>query len=266
MLGSAAIFAAGLNTIASYFSVPSIGNLYTPSKQNAASFGDALSAWVKKVMDFFQIGVPIYPDKYEEKGGNEIGTQVLIGGIGSGNSEDSAQQGAMDAKSESTSATGALVKIMDNVVTNPRSWVIHGYMGLNIEDMGVVGQQLTSLGGIMGPFMTSFVQKFGRETLNNIMKKHLQIVSEARRPFRFTTCNGETLPALIKSYSVKNVPENLNWIEVDLEIQEFRFIALLSNNEQEMIGGVNGIYNTPQDALRQLSRGTLKNLNFAVAS
>ena len=266
MLGNAAIFAAGLNTIAAYFSVPSIGNLYTPTKDNAASIRDALTSIAKEVMDFFQIGVPIYPDKYEEKGGNEIGTQVLVGGIGSGNSEDNAQQAASSAKTESSSATGALVKIMDNIVTNPRNWVIHGYIGLNIEDMGNIGHQITGLGGVMGPFMTSFMQKFGRETLNNIMKKHLQIVSEARRPFKFTTCDGETIPALIKSYSVKNIPENMNWIEVDLEIQEFRFIALLSNNEQEMVGGVNGIYNTPQDALRQLSRGTLKNLNFAVAS
>ena len=110
--------------------------------------------------------------------------------------------------------------------------------------------------------MTTFIEKFGRGALNGLMKKYLEYISEARRPFKFYTADGENVAALIKNYSVKYLPENQNWVEVDLEIQEFRFIALLSNNQQEMIGGVNSLYNSPKDALRSLARGAVKALVF----
>lgn len=244
--------------MASYFSVPSIGGLYT-AQTDATTAGAAFMAFIKKVQDFFSIGLPIYPDKYEEKGGNEIGSQILVGGVGNGTNNFLKN----DAKSESSSVTGALVKVMDNVVVNPRTWNIHGYMGINVENSRVL--QVASGLNIPSTFLNSFLAQFGRETLNSLMKKYLRYVSEARRPFKFTTAEGETLAALIKNYSLKNVPENLNWIEVDLEIQEFRFIALLSNNEQEMVGGVNGLYNSSADAAKQLSRSALKTIGIRVS-
>lgn len=252
MLTSNTMISTAITNLASLFSLPSIGSLYSP-EENAAESGMTFAVFWKKVMDFFQVGVPIYPDKYEEKGGNEIGTQVLVGGIGSGNSD------LKTSGSQSSSATGALVKIMDNIVATPRSWVIHGYMGINFENM----ETTKAVTGAMTPaFLTNFVEQFGRITLNGLIKKYVEYISEARRPFKFNTSDGETVPALIKNYSVKKVAENQNWVEVDLEIHEFRFIALTSNNEQEMIGGVDSMYSSPKDTLKQMARSSVKALVF----
>lgn len=253
MLAGLGVFSTEFKNMASYFSIPTIGSLYQSKANLTGSLKEEFISFVKKVQDFFSAGIPIYPDKYEERGGNEIGTQVLVGGVGNGNSN------TLTGKEDNQDAvTGALVKIMDNVVVNPRTWIIHGYMGINIENSIVL--QTGRAMNIPNPILSSFLTTFGRETLNSLMKKYLKFVSEARRPFKFTTTDGETVPCLIKSYSLKNVAENLNWCEVDLEIQEFRFLALLSDNEQEMVGGVKGLYTSAKDAARQLSRSALKSL------
>jgi hypothetical protein len=72
----------------------------------------------------------------------------------------------------------------------------------------------------------------------------LQYISEARRPFKFNTREGETVPCLIKSYNIKTVAENANFVELDLEIQEFRFLALMGSDSitQKVIGGVNSVF------------------------
>lgn len=258
MLAPMGNFATSLQNIASYFSIPTIGGLYYKDKTfSAIRESNDYATLVKKLLDVFQIGVPIYPDKYEETGGNEIGEQVLVGGV----------EGVEPSEGEQNNqptAVGALYKIMDNVVVNPRKWIIHGYIGINIENSTVLG--IASGLNIPNPFFSSFLRTFGRETLNNVLKRTIQYISEARRPFKFTTVNGETLPALINKYSVKVVPENQNWVEVDLELQEFRFLALLGSNRQETIGGVSGIYSSPQDALRQLGRSTLKSIAIKVAT
>lgn len=257
MLSAMSSFATSFQNMASYFSIPTIGGLYYPTSNKENTLFNQFQTFIKKVQDFFQVGVPIYPDRYEEKGGNEIGTQVLVGGVGNGNSNTETQPA-----NNGDAVTGALVKVMDNVVVNPRSWTIHGYIGINMENSRAL--QVAGGLGLPSPFFNSFLRTFGRETLNSLMKKFLKYVSEARRPFKFTTAEGELVPALIKSYSLKNVPDNLNWCEVDLEVQEFRFIALLSNNEQEMVGGVNGLYTSSKDALRQLSRSTLKTIGIKI--
>lgn len=258
MLAPMSSFANSLQNIASYFSVPSIGGLYYKDKSfSAIKASNDYATLVKKLLDVFQIGIPIYPDKYEENGGNEIGEQVLVGGV----------EGVEPSEGEQNSqptAVGALYKIMDNVVVNPRKWTIHGYIGINIENSTPLA--IASGMGLPNPFFNSFIRTFGRETLNSVLKRAIQYISEARRPFKFTTVNGETLPALINRYSVKAVPENQNWVEIDLEIQEFRFLALLGSNRQETVGGVGGIYSSPQDALRQLGRSTLKSIAIKVAS
>lgn len=256
MLSSNTTLQSTITNIASYFTVPSLGSLYAPEDM-LQNMNNPASLVFKKILDFLKVGIPIYPDKYEEKGGNEIGTQVLVGGVGDGNSENQASDDV--SKTSTKTATGALVKIMDNIVANPRSWVIHGYMGINLENMEVT-KAIT--GSITPPFLTSFIEKFGRGVLNGLMKKYLEYISEARRPFKFYTASGETVASLIKSYSIRSVAENLNWVEVDLEIQEFRFIALLSNNEQEMVGGVNSMYTSAKDTLKSLARGAVTSLIF----
>lgn len=250
------MISTAITNIASVFSVPSIGSLYSPNESTAAG-GMTFAVFWRKMLDFFKVGIPVYPDKYEEKGGNEIGTQVLVGGVGEGNSNG--KMGGNTTGSSSSTATGALVKIMDNIVATPRSWVIHGYMGINLENM----EFTKAITAATNPaFLTSFIEQFGRITLNSLIKRYLEYISEARRPFKFNTADGETVAALIKNYSVKYVAENQNWVEVDLEIQEFRFIALLSNTQQDMIGGVNSLYNGPKDTLKQLSRGAVKAIVF----
>lgn len=215
---------SNLTGIAQYFNLPTIGGLYYPKKTLITN--KVLSS-VIAMLDIFKFGIPIYPDVYEESGGNEISEQVLVGGIGS-DSQFNAIPGADIA--------GALVKVADNIVVNPRTWRIHGYTGFNTNTK--VGNFFDGL--IPEATLQSFVTKFGRETLNTTLKQTLQYISEARRPFKFNTREGETIPCLIKSYNIKSVAENANFVELDLEIKEFRFLAISGNEAGDIVsaGGI----------------------------
>lgn len=228
---------SSLSGLSQYFNLPTIGGLYAPltDKQKVLKT-------VIMLLDMFKFGIPIYPDVYEESGGNDISEQVLVGGIGS--------DSAIGAKS-GDDVTGALVKVADNIVVNPRKWRIHGYIGYNTNT--VAGQKVagfsmydteTGKGIKPDPVLQSFVLKFGRDTLNMTLKQTLQYISEARRPFKFHTREGETVPCLIKSYNIKTVAENNNFVELDLELQEFRFLALVGdiNGNQTVAGGVTSVF------------------------
>lgn len=242
MLLNLGMFQSTVANLASYFSIPTIGALYSvPDETNN------VIEFFQKLTDFFKIGIPVYPDKYEEKGENQIGEQVLVSGLGTDKPEG-ADSGA--------NVTGALVKVADNIVVTPRSWTIHGYIGFKMDGMvgGMVGSMLSA---IPVPALSSFLQTFGRDTLNDLMKRCLRYISEARRPFKFYTTDGETVPSLIKSYNLKQVAENQNWVEVDLEIQEFRCIALTKDG-QESVGGVKGLYSSASGFAAQMGRSALK--------
>lgn len=222
-----------------YFNLPSIGGLYIKGK--TVTFNK-----VMQIFDIFKFGIPIYADVYEESGGNDISEQVLVGGIGS-DSAIGAYPGA--------DVAGALVKVADNIVVNPRKWRIHGYTGFNTNTK--VGQIVNGL--IPEVMLQSFIAKFGRDTLNTTLKQALQYISEARRPFKFNTRDGETIPCLIKSYNIKTVAENANFVELDLEIQEFRFLALTGDEtgKQTAVGGVNSVI-----GITKLGRTALRALTF----
>lgn len=243
--GLKALTSSNLTGLGQYFTIPAIGSLYTPPKPTALD--STKNKLVMQLLDMFKFGIPIYPDTYEESGGNDISEQVLIGGIGT-DSPIGAKSGA--------DVAGALVKVADNIVVNPRKWRIHGYTGFNTNT--TVGRFIHGeYPAIPESTLRSFYQKFGRDTLNNTFRQTLQYISEARRPFKFYTREGETIPCLIKSYNVKSVAENGNFVELDLEIQEFRFLALSENGEQRPVGGV---INTFSPA--QLGRTALKALIF----
>ena len=243
--GLKALTSSNLVGLGQYFTIPSIGGLYAPPKPSLAD-GSKLKI-VLQLLDMFKFGIPIYPDTYEESGGNDISEQVLIGGIGT-SVNDSATPGQ--------DVAGALVKVADNVVVNPRKWRIHGYTGLNTNT--TAGRfMLGEYPAVPEATIRSFVQKFGRDTLNNAFRQALQYISEARRPFKFNTREGETIPCLIKSYNVKAVAENGNFVELDLEIQEFRFLALTENGEQKSVGGITTTFSPAQ-----LGRTTLKAITF----
>lgn len=243
MLLNLGVLQSSVANLASYFSIPTLGALYSVPDET-----DKVKIFFKKLTDFFKIGIPVYPDKYEERGGNQIGEQVLIGGLGT-DKADGASAGA--------DVTGALVKVADNIVVTPRTWTIHGYIGFKTD--GLIGGTYASLpSAIPVPALASFLQTFGRETLNDLMKRCLRYISEARRPFKFNTADGEAVPSLLKSYSLKQVAENLNWVEVDLEIQEFRYIALTDDANQKVVGGVQGFYSSAAGFAEQLGRSALK--------
>lgn len=258
MLANFGAFSTVLQNLASFFSIPTIGTLYY---KKSTSIGEAPAMeQIKRIMDFFKIGIPIYPDQYEVVGGNNIGEQILIGGIGT------------DDETE-TDVTGALVKVADNIVVNPRVWKMHGYIGLNLESGGIISGALGMAGSFLatgglnmlpkvGGMLDSFIKAFGREMFNETMVKLFENISQARRPFKFTTANGETLPALIKSYTIKKMAENQNWIEIDIEVQEFRYIALLQDGSQVAIGGRKGLYASGKDAMAQIGRTALRALAF----
>lgn len=236
--GLKALSSANLVGVAQYFNLPTIGGLY--SSRKAVTFNKVL-----QILDMFKFGIPIYPDVYEESGGNDISEQVLVGGIGS-DSAINANPGA--------DVAGALVKVADNIVVNPRKWRIHGFTGFNTNT--TVGHVINGI--IPEATLQSYISKFGRDSLNTTLKQALQYISEARRPFKFNTREGETIPCLIKSYNVKTVAENANFVELDLEIQEFRFLALTGDDigRQVAVGGVNsivGVTKLGRTALRAIS-------------
>lgn len=238
------VLSSDLFGIGSYFTNPSIGGLYT------AKTPTSTNSMVQKVLsNLFKIGIPIYPDKYEESGGNEISQQVLVGGLGTGQSE---------AKVTDV-VSGALVKVADNVVVNPRIWKIHGYTGVNINNqLGQISQDIVNAIPSSNIFK-SMIMQFGVEVVNQVFKGAIQYIAEARRPFKFNTKDGETIPCLFKNYNVTSVAENQNFVEVDLEIQEFRFIALAegTDGKQTPVGGITGPFN-----MAKLGRSALKSLVF----
>lgn len=240
--GLKVLTSSNLAGVAQYFNLPTIGGLYSPRR---TIITNKALVTVLQLLDMFKFGIPIYPDVYEESGGNDISEQVLVGGIGSDASEN-AEPG--------DDIAGALVKVADNIVVNPRKWRIHGYTGFNTN---------TALGHIINGLipeatLQSFISKFGRDTLNNTLRQTLQYISEARRPFKFNTREGETIPCLIKSYNVKTVAENSNFVELDLEIQEFRFLALTDDvGNQSAVGGVTSTF-----SVAKLGRTTLRALSF----
>lgn len=237
MLSALGSFAAGFSDIASYFTVPTLGGLY-----NTAT---GIKGFISKVTDIFSIGMPVYPDRYEESGGNEIGTQVLVGG--------------MDSSLAMSQEVGALTKIMDNVVVNPRTWKIHGYIGVNVENS--TGAGFLSSSSVLGP-LTSFVNSFGRDSLNLAIRKYIKYVSDSRRPFKFTTADGETIPCLIQSYVLKEEPENLNWVDVDLVLQEFLFVGLTSNGQNVVIGG--DPWGSVGNTVKSLAKSALKTIGLKI--
>lgn len=245
--GLKALTSTNLAGIGQYFNLPTIGGLYSaPSKKDTGNKKDFKKPIVLQMLDMFKFGIPIYPDKYEESGGNDISEQVLVGGLGSDASEDG-QPG--------DDIAGALVKVADNIVVKPRKWHIHGYTGLNTN---------TSLGHVINGLipeatLQSFITKFGRDTLNNTFRQTLQYIAEARRPFKFNTREGETIPCLIRDYKINTVAENNNYIELDLELQEFRFLALTYNDDgsQAALGGVTTTFSGAK-----LGRTALRSLTF----
>ncbi len=226
--GLKVLTSSNVTGIAQYFNLPTIGGLYSSKKFSLANI---LPVPVSYLLDIFKFGIPIYPDTYEESGGNDISEQVLVGGIGS----DSA-----DGATAGSDVAGALTKVADNIVVNPRRWKIHGYTGYNSNTK--TGQIIN--GGFSDTTYQSFLTKFGRDALNTTLKQTLQYISEARRPFKFNTREGETIPCLIKSYNIKTVAENANFVEINLEIQEFRFLALTGDEagNQTSVGGVNSAF------------------------
>ena len=226
-----------------YFNLPTIGGLYSTRKTVDKS--KPADVMIYQLLDMFKFGIPIYPDTYEESGGNDISEQVLVGGLGSDSTEDS---------NPGDDIAGALVKVADNIVVNPRKWRIHGYTGFNTNT--VMGHLVNGI--IPEAMLQSFISKFGRDTLNNTLRQTLQYIAEARRPFKFNTREGETIPCLIKSYNIKTVAENNNFVELDLEIQEFRFLALVDDiGRQSAIGGVTSVY-----SVAKLGRTALRSLTF----
>jgi hypothetical protein len=245
LAGLKALTSSNLLGLGQYFNLPTIGGLYSkPFEVKSTGINKKIDTMILNLFDIFKFGIPLYPDVYEESGSNDVSEQVLIGGLGS----DTQIEGL-----PGDDIAGALIKVADNIVVNPRKWRIHGYTGLNLNTK--IGQVINGL--IPEATLQSFISKFGRDTLNSLFKQTLQYLSEARRPFKFNTREGETVPCLIRSYTVKTVAENNNFVELDLELQEFRFLALTESGEQKPVGGVNSNFNA-----KNLGRTALRALVF----
>lgn len=110
---------------------------------------------------------------------------------------------------------------------------MHGYLGYSSNNIFANTTRMI-------PFnIGSFIDKFGRETLLSTIKEYVRFLAYARKPFKFTTPEGETVPALIKDCKFSNKAENKNFIEVDLDIQEFRYLGVVKDEEQYVGGNYN---------------------------
>lgn len=226
----------GLVNVTSYFTLPSIGALY---RNISVTERVGLSKFLFMTIDFLKLGFPVYTDHFEEVVANNIGEQVLVAGVENSNSGG---YSANDA--------GILHKVADNIVPEPRKWSMHGFLGYASNNIFAdVRRTQMPLG------LGNFVVKFGRETLLSTIKEYVRFLANARKPFKFTTPEGETIPALIKDCKFSNKAENKNFIEVDLEIQEFRFLGVVEKEGQYVGGNYNyGINKTAKALGRSVAK------------
>lgn len=209
----------GIVNVTSFFTLPSIGALYRDTDDSERV---GFSKFLYAAFDFLKLGFPVYTDHFEEIVANNIGEQVLVAGVENSNS------GGLSAND-----AGILHKVADNIVPEPRKWSMHGYLGYSSNN---IFANVTR----MIPFnIGSFIDKFGRETLLSTIKEYVRFLANARKPFKFTTPEGETVPALIKDCKFSNKAENKNFIEVDLEIQEFRYLGVVASEGQYVGGNYN---------------------------
>jgi hypothetical protein len=194
-----------VGNIASLFTLPSIGALYTEILETEKK---SFSTYLYNIIDFLKIGFPVYADHMTESMTNDIGEQTLVSAMGT------------DA--------GTLQKVADNIVPQPRMWTLHGYIGYSDDNL------FASVGYSE---IITIIKKFGRGTLLTVLKEYIRFLANARRPFHFNTSEGESVPAFIKSFKFNNVAENINFVEVDLEIQEFRYVALQNGGIGQSVGG-----------------------------
>lgn len=226
----------GVSNVISLFTLPSIGALY---RDTSVTERVGLSKFLFMAIDFLKLGFPVYTDHFEEVVANNIGEQVLVAGVENSNSGG---YSANDA--------GILHKVADNIVPEPRKWSMHGFLGYASNNIFAdVRRTQMPLG------LGNFVVKFGRETLLSTIKEYVRFLANARKPFKFTTPEGETIPALIKDCKFSNKAENKNFIEVDLEIQEFRFLGVVEKEEQYVGGNYNyGINKTAKALGRSVAK------------
>ena len=226
----------GLVNVTSYFTLPSIGALY---RDISVTERVGLSKFMFMAIDFLKLGFPVYTDHFEEVVANNIGEQVLVAGV------ENSNNGSFSANN-----AGILHKVADNIVPEPRRWSMHGFLGYASNNI-IADVRRTQMPLGLG----NFVVKFGRETLLSTIKEYVRFLANARKPFKFTTPEGETIPALIKDCKFSNKAENKNFIEVDLEIQEFRYLGVVEKEGQYVGGNYNyGINKTANVLVRSVAK------------
>ena len=206
----------GIVNVTSFFTLPSIGALYRDADDSERI---GFSKFLFAAYDFLKLGFPVYTDHFEEIVANNIGEQVLVSGVEN------------DSGIFNSTNAGILHKVADNIVPEPRRWSMHGYLGYSSNN---IFENVTRMIPIN---IGSFIDKFSRETLLSAIKEYVRFLSNARKPFKFTTPEGETIPGLIKDCKFSNKAENKNYVEVDLEIQEFRYIGVIGNENSQYVGG-----------------------------
>lgn len=68
-----------VGNIASLFTLPSIGALYTEILETEKK---SFSTYLYKIIDFLKIGFPVYADHMAESMANDIGEQTLVSAMG----------------------------------------------------------------------------------------------------------------------------------------------------------------------------------------
>ena len=73
--GLKALTNSNFTGVAQYFNLPTIGGLYSTPK---TVINNAILKQVIQMLDMFKFGIPIYPDVYEESGGNDVEHDVVL--------------------------------------------------------------------------------------------------------------------------------------------------------------------------------------------
>lgn len=226
-LGGLSSLEDNISNIVSAFTNPSIGGLYSPEPEGA------ISAVFSAVIDILALGIPIYAEEYQEDMSNKIGEQVLVSGTGP--------------------SAGQLIKITDNIVPNPREFHIKGYIGFSKIFMDYSNNIENGYLAVA----INFIRKFGLATLLAVMKVYLRNISNARRPFKFYTRDGELVPCVIKNLSFIDTVENSNFLHINATFQEFRYLSL---DTVDNILAVNNSYSDLIKIAVSLTRTTAKTI------
>lgn len=144
----------------------------------------------KKILDALSSvglarGIPIYSNKQQELGQNNIGDQIML------------RAGELGTQ-----------VVTDNIAPLPREWKIEGYVACpyNVRHNNVVNYYITASNSIL---------------IVQAIKNYFRYLRTLRAPFQFITREGEIIDVLMQNYTFTDEPESEWATRIDLHLKEY---------------------------------------------